>query len=118
MDEAEYCARIGLMVDGALVALDTPRALKERYVPGTTLAVSGRELHLGLAAAAALPGVIAADPFGARVHVRFEDGSADEAALRAVFAREGRVDRIEHVEASLEDVFLAVVGAKAHEEAA
>ncbi|MCB9597020.1 MAG: ABC transporter ATP-binding protein [Sandaracinaceae bacterium] len=111
MDEAEYCARIGLMVDGALVALDTPRHLKEKYVPGVTLAVSGRDLHRAIAAAAALPGVIAAEPFGARVHVRFEEGRVDEAAVRALFSREGRVDRVETIEASLEDVFLAVVGA-------
>jgi ABC-2 type transport system ATP-binding protein len=33
MDEAEYCARVGLMADGELVALDTPAALKQRFVP-------------------------------------------------------------------------------------
>ena len=33
MDEAEYCGRVGLMVDGALVALDTPAALKRTWVP-------------------------------------------------------------------------------------
>jgi len=118
MDEAEYCARVGLMVDGKLVALDTPRELKRAYVPGVTLAVSGRDLHTGLEAAQELPGVIAAEPFGARVHVRFEKGSEDEARLRALFEADGRVDRIENVEASLEDVFLAVVGESAKEKAA
>jgi len=39
LDEAEYCGRIGLMVDGRLVALDTPDALKKRYVPDRVLAV-------------------------------------------------------------------------------
>ena len=118
MDEAEYCARIGLMVDGVLVALDTPAALKAEYVPGVTLAVTGRDLGAGLRAAAGLEGVIAAEPFGARVHVRFEEGREDEAALRALFARSGRVDRVERVDASLEDVFLAVVGRGAPKEAA
>ncbi len=118
MDEAEYCARVGLMVDGKLVALDTPRALKEAYVPGVTLAVSGRNLHVALEAAEHLPGVIAAEPFGARVHVRFAEGSESEATLRALFERQGRVDRIETIDASLEDVFLAVVGQSAKEEAA
>jgi ABC-2 type transport system ATP-binding protein len=33
MDEAEYCARVGLMADGVLVALDTPEALKRTWVP-------------------------------------------------------------------------------------
>ena len=31
MDEAEYCHRISMMVDGKLVALDTPRGLKNQY---------------------------------------------------------------------------------------
>jgi len=31
MDEAEYCNRISIMVDGRIEALDTPSALKERY---------------------------------------------------------------------------------------
>jgi len=31
MDEAEYCNRISIMVDGRIEALDTPRALKQRF---------------------------------------------------------------------------------------
>ena len=31
MDEAEYCDRISIMVDGRIEALDTPAALKEQY---------------------------------------------------------------------------------------
>jgi ABC-2 type transport system ATP-binding protein len=31
MDEAEYCNRISIMVDGKIEALDTPSKLKERF---------------------------------------------------------------------------------------
>ena len=31
MDEAEYCDRVSIMVDGRIEALDTPKALKEHY---------------------------------------------------------------------------------------
>lgn len=31
MDEAEYCNRVSIMVDGRIEALDTPRQLKQRY---------------------------------------------------------------------------------------
>ncbi|WP_232064731.1 AAA family ATPase [Rhodocytophaga rosea] len=31
MDEAEYCNRVSIMVDGRMQALDTPRGLKEQY---------------------------------------------------------------------------------------
>lgn len=35
MDEAEYCDRISIMVDGAIAALGTPNDLKIRYGAGT-----------------------------------------------------------------------------------
>lgn len=31
MDEAEYCNRVSIMVDGAIEALDTPKKLKEKF---------------------------------------------------------------------------------------
>jgi ABC-2 type transport system ATP-binding protein len=31
MDEAEYCDRVSIMVDGKIAALDTPESLKKRY---------------------------------------------------------------------------------------
>ncbi|HJW18407.1 MAG TPA: ABC transporter ATP-binding protein [Flavisolibacter sp.] len=35
MDEAEYCNRVTIMVDGRIEALDTPAALKENYKAAT-----------------------------------------------------------------------------------
>jgi ABC-2 type transport system ATP-binding protein len=35
MDEAEYCHRISIMVDGRIDALDTPANLKKKYSAGT-----------------------------------------------------------------------------------
>lgn len=35
LDEAEYCHRISMMVDGRIVALDTPDALKKKYHAAT-----------------------------------------------------------------------------------
>lgn len=31
LDEAEYCNRVSIMVDGRIAALDSPKALKEKY---------------------------------------------------------------------------------------
>jgi ABC-2 type transport system ATP-binding protein len=31
MDEAEYCNRVSIMVDGRIEVLDTPRNLKEQF---------------------------------------------------------------------------------------
>lgn len=46
MDEAEYCDRVSIMVDGKIVALDTPLKLKETY-----RAASMEEVFLKLARA-------------------------------------------------------------------
>ena len=35
MDEAEYCNRISMMVDGVMVALDSPANLKQHYSAST-----------------------------------------------------------------------------------
>lgn len=35
MDEAEYCHRISIMVDGAVAAMDTPYDLRQRYAAAT-----------------------------------------------------------------------------------
>ncbi|WP_143307469.1 ABC transporter ATP-binding protein [Chitinophaga vietnamensis] len=44
MDEAEYCKRVSIMVDGKIEALDTPQALKQHYQ-----AASMNEVFLRLA---------------------------------------------------------------------
>jgi ABC-2 type transport system ATP-binding protein len=109
LDEAEYCGRIGLMVDGRLVALDTPAALKRTFVPGRVLSVRGRGLLAASAALRGRPGVLAVEPFGAGLHVRVEPGVWDAAAVAAALGGAGGLDvQVEEGEATLEDVFLAV----------
>ncbi len=111
LDEAEYCARIGLMVDGRLVALDTPAALKRQWVPGRVVVARGRGL---LAAAQALRGrggVLAIEPFGAGLHVRVEPAAWAPGGVAEALRSAGAADvEVEEGEATLEDVFLAVVG--------
>ena len=35
MDEAEYCSRVSIMVDGEIKALDTPDILKRQFAAGS-----------------------------------------------------------------------------------
>jgi ABC-2 type transport system ATP-binding protein len=111
LDEAEYCRRIGLMVDGRLVALDTPAALKTAWVPGRVLVVRGHGLGAAAAALRGLPGVRAVAPFGAALHVRVDPATLDGAQVARVARGAGAADaEVEETEATLEDVFLAAVG--------
>jgi drug efflux transport system ATP-binding protein len=119
LDEAEYCRRIGLMVDGRLVALDTPASLKRTWVPERVLVARGQGLASAAAALRGREGVRSVEPFGAGLHLRVDPArpSPDEVAaiLSAAGAREVAVER---GEPSLEDVFLAVVGREGRGEAA
>ncbi|MGE5787707.1 MAG: ATP-binding cassette domain-containing protein [Myxococcales bacterium] len=111
MDEAEYCARIGLMVSGRLVALDAPSALKAAWVPGRVTSIYGCELATVRALLAERPGVLAVESFGSKVHVRFDPNLMEANAIERIVGAacgEGGV-AFEPAEVSLEDVFLAAV---------
>lgn len=111
MDEAEYCDRVGLMVDGRLAALDTPHGLKQTYVPGHIHAVrnAAPAAAQGLGS---LPGVLHVEPFGAGFHVRVAENGPGAAQLRQALQQAGQAEvLVETQEASLEDVFLEVVKA-------
>ncbi len=107
MDEAEYCHRVGMMVDGALVALDTPSGLKRTWVPGRLFAARGQKLSSE--AVRQLPGVVEVEPFGAGLHVRVEGDRTDHEAIAGALASAGgRAIHVEPIAPTLEDVFLAV----------
>jgi ABC-2 type transport system ATP-binding protein len=108
MDEAEYCDRIGLMVDGRLVALDTPAALKRRAVPGPVFRVESRDLHRARALLEQTPGILRVAAFGARLHViALPDAPWDASRLEQALRDGGLRDAaVEPAEATLEDVFI------------
>jgi ABC-2 type transport system ATP-binding protein len=106
LDEAEYCNRIGLMVDGRLVALDTPANLKRDWVPDRVLIVRGKDLGRTAEVLRRTPGVRGVAPFGAGLHIRVDPAVCTEADIARISADA----TIEASEPSLEDVFLEVVG--------
>ncbi len=111
LDEAEYCRRIGLMVDGRLVALDTPAELKRTWVPDRVLLLRGRAMVTAAADLRGRAGVRAVEPFGAGLHVRVDPAAWTAEAVRAAAEAAGGLEvAVEETEPSLEDVFLAVVG--------
>lgn len=101
MDEAGECGRIALMRAGALIALGTPRELKDRAFPEPLY-----DLHFPAAPPAGWRNDLAAagtvQPHGLRWHVAVRDPRRWEDLL----ARWGTAARARRIEASLEDVFL------------
>ncbi|MCE9670048.1 ABC transporter ATP-binding protein [Myxococcus stipitatus] len=109
MDEAENCARIGIMVDGKLVALDTPTGLKRTHAPGRVLEVRGPGLSTALDSLKGTPGVLDVSRFGAGATVRVDPERMPAESLAAWLRARG-VEPLELEESAptLDDVFLAL----------
>jgi len=108
LDEAERCARVALLHDGRLLALDRPKALRDA-LPGRIAEVLAADERRAADFMEAMPGVLGVQRFGERAHVRFDPAiirDADELSARLVA---GGVEglRVRPIPPSLEDVFIA-----------
>ncbi len=111
LDEAERCARIGLLHQGRLLALDRPDALRAT-LPGVLFEVIVADHRLAPGVFAGISGVSDVQFFGERAHVRVAAGDPDaSASLKSRLEASGlTVTGIRPIPTSLEDVFIARLG--------
>jgi ABC-2 type transport system ATP-binding protein len=113
MDEAEYCNRLVLIDHGHIVAMGTPTELKTRFMKSQLLMVECEPLGPGLEALAQAPGVLDAAVFGSSLHATVADAQAAVPGIRAALEHGGvKVARLEQIQPSLEDVFVALTAAR------
>ena len=110
MDEAEYCHRVGIMRRGRLLAMDTPSALKRSGLRGAAWDVVAEPVLAALGLLQASPSVARAGLTGD--HLRAITATDLEASELSRLLGSGgvRLERLERVEPTLEDVFLALAG--------
>ncbi len=113
MDEAEYCGRVGIMREGKLLALDTPAQLKKEALPGLAYDVFANPLMEALVSleASALP--LRVGLSGDHLRVILPREVQPERLLEELHQAGFGAARLQAVEASLEDVFLALSGKRA-----
>ncbi|MGE3959049.1 MAG: ABC transporter ATP-binding protein [Vicinamibacterales bacterium] len=118
LDEAERCARVALLHNGRLLALDRPDVLRQG-LPGLLFEVIAPDHRRTAAALRALPDVANVQTFGERAHVRLAaDAGApaasqvDPAERLAAGLRASGIEPtvIRRVAPSLEDVFVTRLG--------
>lgn len=113
MDEAEYCNRLALLDRGRIVALGTPRELKQGGMQGELLMVEAEPLRRALEILPAAPGVRDAAVFGNALHLVVAEAAPAIPALRRYLSERGvRVTRLEAIRPSLEDVFVALTSSR------
>ena len=106
MDEAEYCNRVGMMRDGNLLAMDTPMALKERFVPGDVWELYAEPLLDGLNVLSGAQGVLRVSLAGDHLRVIVEAGLGEKDIQKMLEKSNLHVTSIQKGEPTLEDVFL------------
>jgi ABC-2 type transport system ATP-binding protein len=111
LDEAERCARVALLHEGRLLALDSPAALRAS-LKGDVVEVIAGDRDRANQVLEKLPGVVDVQLFGERAHVRIDPGSPlrDPDRLAAALKQAGiEPESVRRVPTSLEDVFIARV---------
>ena len=113
MEESEYCDRLGIIYRGELIALGTPRTLKTEHMPEAVLEIDCARPNDAMGLLERLPTVKEVALFGKGLHVVTSDAPAAERAIRAALAeRNFRVERIERITPTLEDVFVSLIEAR------
>jgi ABC-2 type transport system ATP-binding protein len=109
MEEAEYCNRLGLIFRGKLVALGSPSELKRDSMTGELLLVECDSLGSAVESLQSAPDVLDAAVFGNALHLVVKDASAAVPQIQRYLADQGiKVQRIEKIRPSLEDVFVSL----------
>jgi ABC-2 type transport system ATP-binding protein len=113
MDEAEYCDRLGLIYRGELVALGTPEQLKHEYMAEEVLEVFCDRAETAMGEIEQLPEVKEVALFGRGLHVVADDAAAAGQSIRQLLDERGyRIERVEKITPSLEDVFVSLIEAR------
>ncbi len=116
MDEAEYCDRLGLIYRGELIALGTPETLKTTRMKAHLLEIVCDRTEQAMGELERFGAVKEVALFGKGLHAVVDDASEAVPRVRSLLAERGyRVERVERIVPSLEDVFVSLI--EAHDRA-
>lgn len=114
MDEAEYCDRLAMIYRGELVAIGTPKELKQNYMAAEILNLECDDPFAMLKVISGISVVKEAALFGRGLHLSVENSQSAIPMIDAVLKKNSiPFTKLEEVNPSLEDVFVSII--EAHE---
>ena len=114
LDEAERCARVALVHEGRVLALDTPARLRTLITGPLIEILAGGSASDAAAVIRGLPGVEDVQTFGERLHVMLAASPSDGVDRFMAALRDTRfaTAAVRTIPPSLEDVFIAQLAEK------
>lgn len=110
LDEAEHCNTIGLIYTGKLIALGSPAELKEQLSRYAIYEVVSENAVEAMELLQKEPWVVETSIFGSAFHISTESATTSEGLLRSSLEARGiRIDRLQAITPSLEDVFIHLI---------
>lgn len=111
LDEAERCGRVGLISEGKLITVDSPKNLKNSLglpmVEITTPVARVAEPFIRSA-----PGVLKVTAYGDRLHIALESSDRLDGVMAVMSAKNLPVASAREITPSLEDMFISMVERK------
>ena len=110
MEEAEYCDRVAMIYRGRMIALGSPRELKNRLVDETILDLRCPQPQDFMDALSAVEGVRDVALFGAGLHLKVDDADMVERRIRRLSGDLGLSEvTLAKIVPTMEDVFVALI---------
>jgi len=109
MDEAERCARVGLMFEGKMIVCDVPERIKG-MVAGELLELRLTNLRAAEGVIVRLPGVLEVQTYGDLLHIFVDDVALRQPQLEAALAAEKvEVVSLRQTRPRMEEAFISLI---------
>ncbi|HSP70152.1 MAG TPA: ABC transporter ATP-binding protein [Bryobacteraceae bacterium] len=109
MDEAEYCNRVALMYSGRVIALGSPAELKHNFGERHLLMLETTDLLGAMRALQGRKAIVDVAVFGSGLHVTVAEVRGIEEIRTLLGAASIKIDSLEPIPPSMEDVFVGLI---------
>ncbi len=113
MDEAERCNRIAFILNGKIMAVDSPTEIKKKYMSGEVISIVPEDLMNAFAVLSTLDFIQDIGIFGDSIHIVVENADEKIPEISEFLKRRNLVFlKIEKIQPSIEDVFVSLTKAR------